>query len=186
AGGSSRRIGQVLVDLGFIDDDQLWEILDEAKNNNQLIGQCAVDRGLITEDQLLQALAEQHGLKVVNLEEVKPTPEALQLVPETMATVYKVLPLSVKDKVLTIAIGDPANMTAVDDLRNLLSINEVQAQLAPAKAIQDALTKVYAGKEESIVDIIQAIENDPALGVRQKESSIDLESMLEMADAAPV
>src|SRR5262245_43443521 len=29
---SGRKLGQVLVDLGYIDDDQLWEILDEAKN----------------------------------------------------------------------------------------------------------------------------------------------------------
>ena len=30
--GGKRRLGQVLIDLGFIDDDQLWAILDEAKN----------------------------------------------------------------------------------------------------------------------------------------------------------
>src|SRR5262245_34142446 len=53
----SRKFGQVLVDLGFIDDDQLWEILDEAKNANTPVGQAALNRGLITEEQLLQALA---------------------------------------------------------------------------------------------------------------------------------
>src|SRR5436190_2163600 len=85
-------------------------------------GKPAGARGLITEDQLLQALGDQHGIKVVNLEDVKPTAEAVQLVPETMATVYKVLPLSYKDKVLIIAVADPANLSAVDDLRNLLGI----------------------------------------------------------------
>jgi type IV pilus assembly protein PilB len=174
------------VDLGYIDEDQLWEILDEAKTNLQQVGQVAVSRGLINEEQLLQALAEQHGLRVVNLEEVKPTPEALQMVPEPMANVYKVLPLSIKDKVLTIAIGDPANITAVDDLRNLLSINEVIAQLAPPKLIQEALGKVYAGKEESIFDIIQSIEADPKLGIGRRETSIDLDDLVEMAEAAPV
>src|SRR5262249_12480455 len=64
-----RKIGQVMVDLGFMDADQLWELLDEAKNTNALLGQVAVARGLITEDQLLRALAEQHGLKVINLQE---------------------------------------------------------------------------------------------------------------------
>src|SRR5436189_296502 len=44
-----RKIGQVLIDLGFIDDGQLWEILDEAKNTGVLTGQVAVSRGLITE-----------------------------------------------------------------------------------------------------------------------------------------
>jgi type IV pilus assembly protein PilB len=183
-----RRIGQVLVDLGFIDDDQLWSILDEAKTSLQQTGQVAISRGLVTEEQLLQALAEQHGLRVLNIEEIKPSPEVLTLVPETMASVYKVLPLSLKDKVLTIAIGDPSNMTAVDDLRNLLSINEVQAQLSSPKIIEEFLKKIYAGKEESILDILQAIEIDPKLQARGggREMSIDLDGMLEMANEAPV
>ncbi len=185
-GGGKRRFGQVLVDLGFLDEDQLWEILEEAKNTAQPVGQVAVSRGFINEEQLLQALGEQHSLKVVNLQEVKPQPEALQLVPETMANVYKVLPLSFKDKVLTIAIGDPNNLAALDDLRNLLNITEVQAQLATPQAIADALAKAYAGKEESIIDIIQEIENNPELGKRRAETSIDLEDMFEMAEAAPV
>ncbi len=185
--GGRRKIGQVLIDLGFIDEDQLWEILEEAKNTGQQTGQVAVGRGLINEDQLLQALAEQNNLKVVNLSEVKPTPEALQLVPETMASVYKVLPLSFKDKVLTVAIGDPNNLPAMDDLRNLLNINEVVAQLASQQQINELLGRVYQGKEESILDLITEIENTSSLGKRKaQETSIDLESMMEMAEAAPV
>ena len=61
AGG--RGIGQVLVDLGFIDQEQVWDIVEEAKVTEQRTGQVAIGRGLIGENQLLQALAEQHGLK---------------------------------------------------------------------------------------------------------------------------
>ena len=184
--GGKRKLGQVLVDLGFIDDDQLWAILEEAKSTGVSTGQAAVAQGLVNEEQLLQALAEQNGLKVVNLAEAKPQPEALAAVPETMAEVYKILPLSLKDKVLTIVIGDPANMSSVDDLRNLLSLNEVVALLATPAAIAEAKAKFYAGKEESIMDVIQELEANPELGGRQKESSIDLASLAEIADAAPV
>jgi type IV pilus assembly protein PilB len=120
------------------------------------------------------------------LQEAKPQADALALVPETMATVYKVLPLTLRDKVLTVAIGDPANVAALDDLRNLLSLSEVVANLAPPNLIQEAIAKNYAGKEESIIDLIQEIENNPELGVRRAETSIDLEAMVEMAEAAPV
>src|SRR5947209_11179603 len=58
ASRSGRRFGQVLIDLGFIDEDQLWDILEEAKNTAQPTGQVAVARGLINEDQLLTALAD--------------------------------------------------------------------------------------------------------------------------------
>jgi type IV pilus assembly protein PilB len=183
---TGRRFGQVLIDLGFLDEDQLWDILEEAKNTVQLTGQVALARGLITEEQLLQALADQQGLKVVNLEEVKVAPEVIQLVPETMASVYKILPLSVRDNVLTVVLSDPSNLAALDDLRNFLGVKDVQAMVAPAKAIAEASVKAYAGKEESIIDIINQLEQDTELGSRRSESSIDLESLMEIQDAAPV
>jgi type IV pilus assembly protein PilB len=184
--GGAKKLGQVLVDLGFIDDDQLWELLEQAKSKGELTGQAALSRGLVNEEQLLQALGEQHGLKIISLEDVKPQSEALALVNETMATVYKIVPLTFKDKILTIAIGDPSNMAAIDDLRNLLGISEVRASLAQPKAIAEAITKAYAGKEESITDIIQQLESDTRLGQRRAETSIDLESLMELQDAAPV
>ncbi len=184
--GGRRKLGQVLVDLGYIDEDQIWELLDEAKASALMTGQAAVARGLINDDQLLNALAEQANIKVVNLAEMKPSPEALALVPEPMAGVYKVLPLSVKDKVLTVAIADPNNLGAMDDLRNLLSLNEVVAVLAPPQQITEALDRAYKGKEESIIDIISDMEKNPTLGGRKAETSIDLSELTEMAEAAPV
>ena len=184
--GGSKKIGQVMVDLGFIDEDQLWDILQEARESGQLFGQVAVARGLITDDQLMQALAEQHGLKLVNLNEVKSQPEALALVPETMASVYKVVPISLKDNVLTVAMADPSNLAALDDLRNFIGVKEVKAVITSPKAIAEGIPKAYAGKEESIVDLIQKLEDDPELGKLSKETSIDLESLQELQDAAPV
>jgi type IV pilus assembly protein PilB len=186
ASRTGRRFGQVLIDLGFIDEDQLWDILEEAKSSGQPTGQVAVARGLINEDQLLSALADQQGLKVVNLEDIKVTPEATTLVPETMASVYKILPLNFRDNILTIALSEPSNLAALDDLRNFLGVKEVVAMVASPKAIAEASAKAYAGKEESIVDIIKELESDSELGPRRSETSIDLESLMEIQDAAPV
>ena len=59
---SVRRIGQILVDLGFITDEQLEVILDEQQQRpGALLGKIAEDMGLITDEQLSQALAEQIG-----------------------------------------------------------------------------------------------------------------------------
>ena len=56
-----RRIGQILVDLGFIDEDQLEMLLEEQLENrpNELLGKIAVSMDLMSEDQIAQALAEQ-------------------------------------------------------------------------------------------------------------------------------
>ena len=46
-------------------------------------------------------------------------PEALAAIPETMATVYKVLPLTAKDGVATVTISDPMSLPGLDDLKNM-------------------------------------------------------------------
>jgi type IV pilus assembly protein PilB len=182
-----RRLGQVLIDLGYVDDGQLWEILDEAKNVGLPIGQIAVNKGLLTETQLLQALADQYGIKFVAPDELKPTSEALVAIPETMATVYKVLPLTAKDGVVTVALGDPMNLPGLDDLRNMQGLQEVIACLAAPSAIAEVMTRCYQGKEESIVDIINALALDDEDGrTTIRETSIDLDKLIEEADTAPV
>lgn len=186
---SGRRLGQVLIDLGYLDDDKLWEILDEAKTMGLPIGQVAVTKGLITELQLMQALADQFGLKFLSAEEIKPSAEALNMIPETVATVFKVVPLSVKDGVVTVVIGDPMNLPSLDDLRNMQGLQEVQACLATPATITEMLSKCYQGKEESIVDIINSLsldDDDEGGGGRGRETSIDLDKLIEEADAAPV
>ena len=66
----ARRLGTILVDMGYLNDDALWKVLEEQKrSDNELIGKVAVRLGLVTEDQVLKALGEQLGMKVVRLGE---------------------------------------------------------------------------------------------------------------------
>ncbi|MGE3807686.1 MAG: GspE/PulE family protein [Gemmataceae bacterium] len=176
--------------MKVLTQQQLEQVLDEAEQTGRQTGQVAVSMGLITEEQLLQALADQRGMKIINLDETKPQPDALALVSETMASVYKVMPLLYKDGVLTLATGDPSNQAALDDIRNFLGVKEVQALLALPRSIENALNKYYTGKEESIVDLISVLEADEELGARlmarRHETSIDLDELSEIQDSAPV
>ena len=56
---ASRRIGQILVDLGFIDEEQLDLLVEEqSQRSGEKLGAIAIGMNMITEDQLAQALAE--------------------------------------------------------------------------------------------------------------------------------
>ena len=103
-----RRIGQILVDLGFITDDQLEQLLEEQEQHpGQLLGKLAEAQGLINEEQLAQALAEQWGMQVIHLADTVIPPNVLNLVTETMANMYRIVPISFRDNTLTIALCDP-------------------------------------------------------------------------------
>jgi type IV pilus assembly protein PilB len=154
------------------------------------LGEMAIDRGLLNDDQLLQAVAEVHGMRVASLEDVKPTPESIKVVPQNMAELYKLVPLSFDTDTLTVAMSDPNNLQALDDIRNFLGIRLVQAVLAPAHAIEGVMKKAYGGPgaEESITALIAQLENDKELAKKstKRETSIDLQDLQEVANSQPV
>ena len=50
---AQRKLGQILVDLGYLNEDQLWDVLEEQKQSpGEIIGQVAKRMGLVTEDQI--------------------------------------------------------------------------------------------------------------------------------------
>ena len=76
------------------------------------------------------------GMRVANLEEVKPHAGCRQARQQQMAELYKMVPLSFENERLTVAMADPNNLQALDDLRNLLGIRNVQPVLRPPKQIE--------------------------------------------------
>ena len=178
---STRQLAQKLVDLGYVDDAQLDSIYEEMRTSELKLGEICVTRGLVNEDQLLQATAETHGMRVANLDEAKPTPESIKVVPQNMAELYKLVPLSFDADTLTVALSDPNNLQALDDIRNFLGIRQVNAVLAPASAVEALMKKAYGGPgaEESINTIIMQLEADKNLHNKstKRETSIDLDDL---------
>src|SRR6187397_2901498 len=151
---AQRRLGQILVDLGYLNEDQLWDLIEEQKQAaGEVIGQVAIRMGLVTQDQVTEALAEQFGMPVVNLEETNIPPKVLELVPETMASLYKIMPVSLKNNVLTVAMADPQNIAALDDLRNFLGY-DVRGAVSNLQDVEQAIARHYADKEDSIEQVL--------------------------------
>lgn len=182
---ASRKLGQILVDLGYLTEDQLWDALEAQKQSpGELIGQACVRLEFVTDAQVTEALAEQWGMPVVNLTETTIPAEALELVPQTMAEIYKIVPISVKDNVLTVAMADPHNVAALDDLRNFLGY-EVRGAVSNAKDVEEATTRLYAEKQDSIEDVISGMEDSFTGSVASNAYNIDMDDD-ELADAAPI
>ncbi len=185
-----RRIGQIMVDLGFITDEQLEMLLEEQQQRpGELLGQIAVGMGLITDDKLAQALAEQMGMQVINLADVTVTPEVLNYVTEPMAQLYRIVPVSFKDDVLTVAMCEPQKLSILDELRSFLGY-DVRAVVATERDIDKALDRYYAVGGESVESLISNLEEDTDLAKAAKamegDGALDLTSVEALADSAPV
>ncbi len=168
---AQRKLGQILVDIGYLTEDQLWDILEEQKQSpGEVIGQVARRMGLVTEEQVTEALAEQFGMPVVNLDETTIAPKVLELVPETMASVYKIMPISLKDNVLTVAMADPQNLAALDDLRNFLGY-DVRGAVSSLPEVEKAIERHYSTREgddmEGLMDQLENMEGNKSLMASQ-------------------
>ncbi|MDO4585923.1 MAG: ATPase, T2SS/T4P/T4SS family [Planctomycetia bacterium] len=185
-----RRIGQVLIDLGYIDEEQLELLLEEqTQRPGELLGQIAVSLNMISEDQLAQSLAEQLGLQVVTISDLTIQPEVLAHLTEPMAQLYKVIPLSFRNDTLTIAMCEPQNLAVLDELRNYLGY-QIRAVVATPNEIRSALERYYTTDQgESVESIISSMEADKELlaqAMAAEQGELDLASAEALSESAPV
>ena len=185
-------LGQLLVKKGFLTEDQLWEVTDALKQSDEPLCTIAVGMGLVDAQQMSLAQGELFGLPVVNVMDQPIADNVIDMVPETMASVYKVIPVSFKDEVLTVAMANPEHLQTLDDMRNLLGF-EVRGAVSNEKDVADGIEQYYADKDESIEDVVAEIEEDEDLmnavrstGAMGRHSPHALDSLEEIAESTPV
>src|ERR1044071_6189989 len=121
---AQRKIGQILVDLGYLTAKQQELLVEEQHQRpGMMFGQVAMDMGLINDDQLAQGLAEQLHLRVVTLTDLHIDPKVLAMVTEPMAQMYRIVPTEFDGDTLTVAMCDPQNLSVQDELRTFLGFN---------------------------------------------------------------
>jgi len=187
---AARRIGQVFVDLGFVTDEQLEMLLEEqSQNPGQMLGRLGMEMGLITDEQLAQALAEQLRMQVVALDDIEVTAETLGALTDTMAQMYRVVPVKLDGDMLTIATSEPQNLQVQDELRQFLGY-DIRMVVATQVDIDEMIKKHYDHDDDSITNIIENLENDVDLKKAAEELTsdgpIDITSVEALADSAPV
>src|SRR5450755_3204276 len=185
-----RRIGQVLVDMGFITDEQQELLVDEQhQHQGQLLGKVAMDMGLVTDDQLAQALAEQLSLHAVTLTDVHISKEVLGMVTAPMAQMYRIIPIEFDGETMTVAACDPQNLHVQDELRTFLGFN-IKVVVSTEPAMNSSLERYYGESTESVESIVSDLEDDAELAAAAAGISADgpikLDDVAALADSAPV
>ena len=78
-------IGQVLVKRGLVTEAQIAQALQQQADSGKRLGEVLIDMGALDERGLVDALADFYGMSVTDLRRNTPFPEALALVPEEIA-----------------------------------------------------------------------------------------------------
>lgn len=187
-----KRIGQVMIDHGFITPEQLDILLEKQKEHrHELLGQLAISMGLITDEQLVEVLADHLNVPAYNLAETDIRAEVIAIITPTMADVYKIIPVSLEGNVLTVVMAQPQQLQVIDELRTLLGY-DIRPAVSSESDINKAYAKYYeAATTDSMDQLLTDIEQDEELNkaiqaANSLDETIDLTGAQAMAESAPV
>ncbi len=185
----SRRLGDLLIAEGLIDQEQLQKALAEQKGTREKLGSVLVRLNLVDEDQLIGFLSRQYGVPSVTVSQLDIDPEVLKLVPSQIAKKYEVLPIKRTGNTLTLAMADPTNVFALDDVAFMTNL-QVLPVVASQGAIRKVLERTYDSQPSALTDVINELEgevgdvevvDDDEIGAK-----VDVFELKESADEAPV
>ena len=186
----SRRLGDLLVREGLINQEQLQRALTEQKGTNEKLGSILIRHSVITEDQLVAFLSKQYGIPSITLSQLDIDADVLKLVPAQIAKKYEVLPIKRTGNSLTLAMADPTNVFAVDDVGFMTNLQVIPV-VAAQGAIRKALDRLYEAQGSGMAEVISEMEGtagdvEVVEGDEESWAKTDIFELKESADEAPV
>lgn len=150
------RIGDVLVEQGWLSPEALEEGLEAQAENGERLGQVLVQQKKITEQELLNALALQLDLEVMeSIDDKELRFDLVEQLPIQYLKKHEIFPFQSEDGTLRIAVNDPLDLEVLDDLRILFGQNEIRPVLVPAREILSAINRTYGQANDTAEQLMQ-------------------------------
>lgn len=141
-----KPIGRTLMEMNLITEDELNVALREQKRTGRLLGEVLHALGFISPDVVESILASDAGVPYINVLNTTPEAAAINLVSESLARKYKLLPVSVEDRTLKVAMANALDIDAIDELRRLTGFF-IEAGYASEADILQMLDQYYEAAE---------------------------------------
>jgi len=145
-GAGPQTLEQVLVGTGRITPEQLEKAQDEQKKTGLFLGQVLVDLGFIDDNSLTSFLAKHCRIPHLSLLDYLIDESQLELIPKDVCLKYRLLPIDKLGKNLTVAMVNPLNREALEAVRKLCPNLRIKPILC-AWNHYEAVTKRVFGAE---------------------------------------
>lgn len=192
------KLGQVLISLGRLNEEQVSLALTQQKETGQRLGQILVENEFISEDVLIDSLSKMLDIPIVDLDNISIDSGMSEIMPEQLMSASNVVPIKKEGSVLTIAIADPLDLETIKNVGvyTKLKVNCMLAKsdkikqairrifsttqaFAAAKALHDTAVEV-ADESESAQPIIRFVNNMFEQAVIRRASDIHIEPLEHM------
>ncbi len=176
-----KRLGEILVELGFIQDSEIMDALIEAKKTGQYIGAVLVKRGKITKEQLGKALAHQFNIQYIALGNVDIDKSVLKLLPDEFMRENQVLPIAKEGGRLVVAMVDPRNRRVYDEITFITGMRP-QVLVTTSLEFTETFNKfVQQGAASSLLDELHSLSRETA---ESRDDIIRQQQLAEISDTS--
>ena len=154
------RLGDRLVQMGLISRDQVTIALIEQKKTGKMLGQALIDLGFISDNDMREVLGETLGRGSIDLSSLIPDADAVALISKQLAQRHKVVPVNYNEisKTLMLAMTDIYDVMVLDRINaNIPADITLVPVLASESDISNALDQFY-GYEMSVDGILKEVE----------------------------
>lgn len=166
--GTRKKLGEILIESGYITDIQLIEALAESKKMATPLGSTLYSLGFITLEQLKEALHKQQAFDVVTVEMLKEQEKYVGMLPEDFIKTNKVIPISSDGKTIVLGMVNPSNTNVLKDIVYLTG-QKPKPYLMTHVEFQSAINKFFSESKQETKKILKQVEDD-ALEIDGDES----------------
>jgi type IV pilus assembly protein PilB len=177
SGQERRRLGDAVVELGFVPREVVERVVTEAREKRRPVGEMLVETGALSSDQLAHALADRNGLDYVDLNSFEVDTGAANLISPDDALGFRAVPVAFIDsETILVATANPANVLGIDDIAMVTGYKVRLAVAAPEHI--EAVIKQLSNLEGSV----QEVEDE----TEEEDTGAEVIELRSSAEEAPV
>ncbi len=186
--GINALLGDILIDRRLINREQLNQALAKQKETKEALGQIMIQLGFLDESQLRMVLSEQLGVSFLSPDQLKPRMDQRlkETIPTDFALANLVLPLDRNGQVLKVAVSKVHDLIFLDNLRKITGF-DILTVLATESELKRAIVAYYGSTDfqevissSEVDDVAQDYIQEP------EDHKVDLEATKSEAEKAPV
>ena len=142
---------QLLRERGFVTAEQLENASQAMREGNETTLDVLVSSGVVAEDDVLGTIAEQFGMRYVNIDAGAIDIALAKDIDPEIARKYGVVPVMKDEESLTVVLSDPMGYDAIDSLRYVLPGLDIQAVLAPSAEVKAIMERLYPSGADEVM-----------------------------------
>jgi general secretion pathway protein E len=180
---TKKPIGQVFLERGLIDEEELQTALNLQGESREKIGKLLVDLGYVSERDCLAVVSEHLNIPAISAADYPQVPVIENVLTLRFMKQCKFVPIALENNVLTLAMTDPMDSATIESVRQATG-HQVRALLGAESEIMDVIEKLYGSAASTLGRIIEGIDEENIESLSDEIE--DIEQLKDLASEAPV